>query len=245
MGISTGMVAFKLAYQASPIILSGGVAQNMPGGILPLIVLTQGIAFSLSLLSGGNIDIDNYWANFEPLPGATLIRNKFGLYPFANQTVAANAVISDVVNVSMLMKVPASAAGGYLTKLAVMTALVATLQQHSISGGTYTIATPSYFFTNCLLAELRDVSPAVSKQTQIAWQWDFIQPLLTQNSAQNAQNSLMSRLTNGGILQSQDGGSLGDLATANSPQSGATTAISPAAASTPASSVSTIYPSNN
>ena len=50
MGISPGMVAFRLAYQVSPILLQGGVvAQFMPGGLLPLGALTQGIDLTFGL----------------------------------------------------------------------------------------------------------------------------------------------------------------------------------------------------
>ena len=240
--ISFGQVLFQLAYQASPIILTNGIATYMPGGMLPVVVLTQSIAFAFGLLSGGDIGIDEYWANFMPMPGTTLVEQRFGKYPFANQAVAANAVIADPLHVSMLMLVPASDAGGYLTKLAVMQALTATIKQHNASGGTYTVLTPSYYYTNCLLQNIRDVSPQMSKQPQTAWQWDFEQPLLTLQDAIAAQNSLMSKLTNGLPMIGQDPAGWSSQATVGDPSSMAGAAVSPSVAASPGAIVSSPIP---
>lgn len=234
MGISTGQVAFQLAFQASPIVLTGGVATNFPGGALPIMVLVNASAFALGLLSGADPSPNGYWANFQPLSGSTLIAQRFGKYPYANQAVAANAVIADPTNVSMLMLVPASAAGGYLTKLAIMTALVATLKQHNGSGGTYTIATPSYFYTNCLMASVRDVTAAQSKQVQVAYQFDFEIPLLTLQDAQAAQNSLMGKISGGLPLVGQDPSSWAAQTSVGLPPSLATSAVSPISTNTAA-----------
>jgi hypothetical protein len=208
----------------------------MPGNLLPLIALTQGIDFVLGILAGGNVGTDDYFANFQPLAGSLLINQRVATYPSANQAIAANATIAEPLTVPMLMFVPASAAGGYLTKLAVMTALQATLAQHNASGGTYTVATPSYFYTNCLMTSLRDVTPAASKQAQIAYQFDFFVPLLTLQSIQNAQNSLMAKISGGLPLQGQDGAQFGSQAAVGSQGSGATPSISPPTAGSPASS---------
>lgn len=234
MAYSAGMIGFKTAYQTSPIVLTGGIAQFMPGGVLPLLALTQGLSFTLGLLAGGNVGVDDYFANFEPLPGSSLIRQKVGVYPFANLAVAGNATITEPLNISLLMTVPASAAGGYLTKSAIMSALQATLAQHNAAGGTFAVATPAYYYTTCILTDLRDVTPAQSKQVQMAYQWDFYIPLLTLESLLSVQNSLLNAITNGLPLQSQDGSAFSSLATVGSPPSGATAAISPATAGTPA-----------
>lgn len=189
---------WKLAFQLSPIILTNGLATNMPGGMLPIIALTESLNFTEGLLSGAqNISLDDFFANFEPLPGATLIDQDFGEYPFANQAVAANAVIANPLEVSLRMICPVRNPAGYPVKLATMIALKTALAQHNGSGGTYTIATPSQFYTNCLMKNMRDISTGESKQTQFIWQMDFRQPLLTLQSAQQAQNSLLSKLTGG------------------------------------------------
>ena len=237
MSFSAGMAAYKMAFQLSPIILTGGVANLIPGGMLPIISLTEGLNFTTGLLSGGSesLELDNFFANFEPLPGASLIKNQLGEYPFANQTVAANAIIADPLTVSLLMYCPARGVAGYGAKLATMMALKATLSQHTNSAiaekadiskatavkaldtviasisatlragdkvtlvgfGTFTVATPSYFYTNCVLLDLVDVSSSQSKQPQMAWRWDFRQPLLTEAQAAQAQNSLMSKISGG------------------------------------------------
>lgn len=203
---SLAQAAFKLAYQLCPVFLTNGIATNMPGGALPIIALTQGQDFVFGLLTGSSdiTNTDNYFANFEPLPGATLIDQQIATYPFANQTTAANAVITQPLTVSLLMKSPARAfPNGYVLKLATMTALQATLLQHNATGGTYTIATPSVFYTNCLMRAMADVSTGETKQTQVTWRMDFMQPLLTLQQAEQAQNNLMSKLTNGTQIQGQ------------------------------------------
>jgi hypothetical protein len=234
MGISTGLILFKTTYQTSPIMLVGGVAQNMPGGALPILSLLQSQDFAFGLLGPSDIDIDDYFANFQPLPGSTLLSQRIGHYTFANQAVAANAVIVEPLNISLVMLVPASAAGGYLTKLATITALQNTLYQHNTTGGTYTIATPSFYYTSCLMTEMRDISPALSKQAQIAYQFSFEQPLLTLQQAQQVQNSLLSKMTAGVAVQGQDPSQYNAQTTVGNQISGATPAVVPSAASAPA-----------
>jgi hypothetical protein len=191
-------VSWKLAFQLSPIILTGGIATGL-GGALPIVALTEGANFVTSLLTGGvNIDLDGFFANYQPLAGSSLIRQQVGMYPFANQTVAANAVIAQPLNVSMAMTCPAgNASGGYPLKLVIMTALQNSLQLHNSTGGLYTVITPSYIYTNCILTDMIDVSGGDSKQSQYMWQLNFIQPLVTIQSAQTALNGLMQKLSDG------------------------------------------------
>lgn len=236
MSISAGSIAFKLAYELSPIILVNGIASNIPFQMLPIISITESINFATGLLSGSvDIDLDRYFAHFQPLPGATMIDQQIAMYPFLNQAVAANAVVSQPLQVSMLMHCPAQTSMGYLTKLATMTALQATLAQHNASGGTYTIITPSYFYTNCLMTGMRDVSSGETQQTQVSWQLDFVQPLLTLQQAQQAQSSMMNQLTNGTQIVGQP--SYSGLAQASGQASVGSGAIIPAATGTPGSAV--------
>ncbi len=198
MSISAGMAAFRLSFQLSPIIFTGGIAAAMPGGMIPIVLITQSLSFAQGILSGAeDIDLDNFFANFTPLPGSTLIDQQIGKYPFANQQIAANAVIRQPLVISMRMICPARGEAGYAVKLATMIALQAAFQLHNASGGTYTIATPSFFYTNCVMLGVRDTSNNASEQVQNTYQIDFEQPLLTLQDAQNAQNNLMSQLTNG------------------------------------------------
>ena len=132
---------FKLAYEISPIILTGGIAKRS-GNYLPIVAITEVANFTLSLLNGKNpLSLDNFFAHFKPVSGSTLIDNEIGDYPFANQSVAANAIIARPKKISMLMQCPAKGAGAYTSKLATFTALKEVLDSHNQSGGTYIVAT--------------------------------------------------------------------------------------------------------
>jgi hypothetical protein len=195
---SPGQVAFNLSYVISPIILTGGIASWIPGGMLPIVSITQALDFVDGLLSGAvNLDLDRFFAHFHPLPGSTLIDQSIAKYPFANQTVAANAVIRNPKTISMKMICPAPHEGGYALKSATMLALQAALEQHNASGGTYTIATPSYFYTNCVFLRMTDTSETRSLQAQNTYTLDFEQPLLTLQAAFAAQNNLMQKVSSG------------------------------------------------
>lgn len=197
--MNPGLAAFKLSFNISPIILTGGVAGLIPGGMLPIISITEALNFGIGLLGGGgeDIDLDSFFCYFQPLGGSTFIDQQIGQYPFANQAVAANATIAQPLTVSMEMICPVREAFGYASKLATMTALQNTLAQHNASGGTYTVATPSRFYDNCILLRMVDTSGGNSKQAQERWRLDFVQPLLTLQQAEQAQNSLMGKISAG------------------------------------------------
>jgi hypothetical protein len=199
MGISAGLAAFKLSFTLSPIIFQGGIAQNIPGGMLPVVAITQALSFVDGLLSGGDelTDLDDFFASFIPIAGASLLEQQIGKYPFANQAVAANAVIAQPTNISLRMICPVKDPSGYAAKLATMMALQAVIKQHNASGGTYIVATPSFLYTNAVFLRLVDVSGSDDAQAQNTWQWDFELPLLTLQDAQNAQNNLMSMISGG------------------------------------------------
>lgn len=229
-----GRIAWTLAFQASPILLTRGIAQNVPGGILPIIALTD----PTTLLSGGISDPDQFFAQFHVLPGGTIVSQQIAKYTMANQAVAANATIQDGQSVSILMKCPArpqsnallsgtlgalggatigtvlgtgsasglvagalQGLGGYVGKLAVITSLAKSISQHNALGGTYSVVTPSYIYTDCVLSVIQDVSPELStqqQQVQYMWRWDFYQPLvLTQAAATNSLNSIMQKIKQG------------------------------------------------
>lgn len=218
-----GETAFKLAFVISPIVFVGGIAQNIPGGILPLGLVSGALSFAGGLLSGGVIDsLDDIYPQFQPIPGGTLAEYDLGRYPFANQAVAANATIAQPLVIAMKMFWPAQPRiGGYGSKLLGMMALQSAITQHGSNGGTYTVLTPSYFYTNLILKRLSDITSGQSKQPQSEWQWEFEQPLLTLEAAQNVQNSLMSKLTGGGQIDDQPAWSSPSniTGTANSAQS--------------------------
>ena len=217
---------FRNSYVISPIILTYGIASNVDGGMLPITTL---------LGDDGGDDPDNFFAQFQPLPDTTLLENQFGEYPFANQAVAANAVITQPLRISLRMISPVRNPGGYSDKLSRMTNLKSQLDQHTNSGGTYTVATPSFLFTNCLLISLRDVSGQNdSKQAQTAWQWDFRKPLLSQEDAAAAQNTMMNKISGGVPITKNDDGSISQ----SGPQ--LTTGAPPTLSSTDSSSGSAV-----
>lgn len=230
-----GLLAFKLSFEISPIIFVGGAVNDIPGSVLPIIALTEAADFVTGLLSGNiNSDLDSYFAHFYPLPGGKLANNSIGEYPFANQQVAANAIIANPLNISMRMVCPAKGENGYALKLATMIALQAVVAKHTNSGGTFTVATPSYFYTNLVLLGLTDVTPSAPKQPQSEWQWDFAQPLLTQAAANAAQNAMMSKLSAG--LPST-GATSGVANTVGDPNTLATSQLTPVASNTGGTSV--------
>lgn len=195
---SAGLVAADLAYRCSPIFLTGGIANETIGGIMPMLLLTESLGFANSILTGDlPRSTDDFFAHFFPLPGASLISNTVGMYPFANQTVAANALITEPLNLSMQMLCPPRGSGSYVTKMTTLSALQAALYKHNAMGGLYTVLTPGYIYTNMIMTAFRDASPQPDRLPQTAFQIDFMRPLTQQSEAQQIQSTLMSKLTNG------------------------------------------------
>jgi len=188
---------FKLAYEISPIILTNGIA-SVSGNYLPIIALTEPLNFGFNILNGANaLDFNNFFGHFKPMTGSTLIDNDVAMYPFANSSIAANAIIAKPKRISMMMLCPANRSGGLTNKLITFTALKRALDAHNQSGGTYIVATPSFIYTDCILTSLTDASGQDSHQVQNAYQFDFIQPLTTLNQAEQVLNSLMGKISRG------------------------------------------------
>lgn len=192
---SAGRIAFDMTFEISPIILVGGIAGAVPGAAVPILnYLQPGIFPSLIDSGGGDLTLDQFFAHFRPLPGSTLAENLIGEYPFANQTVAANAIIIQPLHVSLLMVCPVNPPNTYAQKYSIMTALQATLAQHDIMGGLYTVATPSFIYQNCIRLRLVEVSRGESQQPQTTWQWDFRQPLVAVQGVQQTYNNMMGKI---------------------------------------------------
>jgi hypothetical protein len=189
---------YDLAFQVSPIILVGGIAANTLGGMLPIIALGGQVAAAVQGALSGGVNTDAFFARYVPVPGSTLINQAIATYPFANQATAANATIQQPLAISLRMIAPVKDTAGYLTKLAIWTSLQNSLVAHNAAGGSYTVATPWFIYTNCLLQTITDTTGGDGKQQQIMAQWDFAQPLTTQMQAASAYNSLMSKLSSGG-----------------------------------------------
>lgn len=190
--------AYDLAFQISPIVLFGGL---YPGG-MPIVGLTGELAgLAQNVLTGainGKAPSSNdFFARFLVQPGGTLINNSLGRYPFANQQVAANAIIQQPLSLSMRMTCPAKGTGYYLTKTAILMSLVQTLQQHCAAGGWFSVATPAYLYTNGILLGMTDITPSNTKNPQTEFQLDFEFPLISQDQASSALSTLFGKVAAG------------------------------------------------
>jgi hypothetical protein len=191
MALSAGLVAYKLAFELSPIILVGGFAEFMPYQVLPIILATEAVNFPLGVLTTGRLpSLDDTFASFQVMPGSTLIEQEIAKYPFANQTVAANATIQQPLRIAYQMTAPARGRLGMWTKLAKIMLLQNILERHNLTGGTYSLITPAFIYTNCVMKSMRDSSSGVTKQVQNQWVLEFEKPLLTVDDALTQQNRL-------------------------------------------------------
>ena len=118
-------------------------------------------------------------------------------YPFANQTVAANALLAQPLRVSLMMDAPVNENTGAMTKLVTLSALQAVLQAHANLGGTYIVATPSIIYNNCILKTVKDNSSGNDPLPQRSWLWDFEQPLITTDDADRAVTNFLKRIDAG------------------------------------------------
>lgn len=195
---------YKLGFEISPIILTDGLASAIYGGMLPIVALTQTSSFISALLSGDSVttNLDQYFCHFRASAGGTIIDYESGKYPFANQTVAANSLIAQPLRIPMTMSAPMNSQNTALSKLTTLSALQAALQAHANLGGTYTVATPAGFYSNCLLLSVRDITPTGEKTPQSSWQWDFEKPLVSATDAAGAVNSMLAKIDAGTQLNS-------------------------------------------
>lgn len=238
--MALGKSIFRLGYEISPIILTGGIASLIPGGMLPIVAITEASALLFRVLNGdSDLSLENFFAHYVPMPGSTLANNAIGNYPFANQVVAANAMIAQPLGVSLRMHCPVRKPGGYTNKLITFTALKETLAAHMARGGTFIVATPACIYTDCVLLSLRDISGAESKQAQHTWQWDFQKPLLALSDAQQVYNSLLEKVASGVPTGAQPSWS-GAVTSAGSTLSGAAASVVDAAKNLFGTSVSSI-----
>ena len=189
--------AFKLAFEISPIFLVDGIAASIPGGAMPIAVLTEGVSIVDGLLHG---EISGQSAAFTPMAGTKLIQQDIGNLNFFNMVTAANSVVNRSNRVIMQMIRPASTkGGGYAAKGITFTALKLALDKHNQSGGYYVVMTPSFIYTGCLLRTMIDVSgfSEQNKQVQHTWQLEFEQPLLSISQVDAALGNLMSKFESG------------------------------------------------
>jgi hypothetical protein len=201
--ITTGnSTAFTLAYEWSPIIMTDGIFSWSPLGF-PIIAVTQALAsagtVNASILSGGNIaPFKQPLFTWRPMPGSTLWESEVAEFPFYTNQIAANAQVQRPLRVSMLGHCPAGGGTPWVIKIATMTALQKVIQAHINAGGTFTVLTPSYVYTGCLLVNFQDVSAGETNQSQVSWQMDFMQPLITFPNVGGALSTFMTTIANGG-----------------------------------------------
>ncbi|WP_336284219.1 hypothetical protein [Citrobacter arsenatis] len=190
---------YELAFEVSPILLVDGIASNIPGGILPIAVITEGLSIANGLLQG-KIGA-NPSTRFIPQPGTTLVQQDVAGINFYNQIAAANAVVSKPNRVVMQMLRPVSTASlkGYGNKLMTFTALKMALDMHNQSGGTYTVLTPGFIYAGCLFKSMVDNSglSGQNKQAQYSWLIEFEQPLLSISELDTRLGNLMSKFEAG------------------------------------------------
>lgn len=189
---------YQLLYQITPIFLTNGIAQNQAGNILPIMTILNPAAFDV-LFQGASstFNMDNFFAIFQPAPGGSLVKQQIAEYPFANLNVAANAIIRDAIDVSMIMMTPMKTPNAWAVKNATMTALKATLDTHNNLGGTYTVFTPAFTYYDMVMIDLIDISTSASPLPQNTWRWDFRKPLVTLADIIAAENNLYSKITAG------------------------------------------------
>ncbi|HAW3351293.1 TPA: hypothetical protein ACGSHR_002881 [Escherichia coli] len=190
---------YRLGFEISPVILCNGIAESIPGGMLPIVAITQSASFVTGILTGSIAltDLDKYFCHWRPVQGGTMVDYDIAKYPFANQTVAANALLAQPLKISMLMDAPVNENTGAMTKLVTLSSLQAVLQAHANLGGTFIVATPSLIYSNCILRTVKDATGSNEALPQRSWIWDFEQPLISESAASQAINSFVSKIDGG------------------------------------------------
>jgi len=185
----------QLTFQVCPIVLSGGIASQIPGGMLAMLQLFVGTGINSLGLPFDIGDLDDAFGAFNVMPGGTLVNQQIAKYPFANQWVAANATIREPLTLSVIMDAPMRGPNAWIIKQVIMTSLKATLEKHNNAGGTYTVMTPAYMYDNLIMTALTDNSRGNNSLPQNAWRFDFERPLVALADLEGAQNQLMSKIS--------------------------------------------------
>jgi hypothetical protein len=194
---------WQLKYVVSPLILTGGISTSAPNGALPFLAFSNPAAYGTLTgalgAAGINATLDDAFGAFTVAPGGTLINQSIPKYPLATMQVAANATLFEPLNISLIWETPMRGSGAWSNKIATMSALQATLAQHNAAGGTYTVLTPAFKYTNLIMLSLTDASRGQSPLPQNAWRFDFERPLIVQQETtfSGAQSQLMNAITNG------------------------------------------------
>jgi len=195
---TSNFASFQKLYEIAPIMLVGGIASGLPDSMMNILQLTEGD-------QNANYDDPNqYFAHYKVLSGSSLQDWGIAEYPFASMIMAANAVIKNPLKVSLLMACPAQTKvpTNLIQRQATINRLKSSLDDHISQGGYFIVSTPGFTYSNCLLTALHDITNPTEKQVQFLYQWDFVQPLITQSQAQITLNALYNKLDKG--LPTQD-----------------------------------------
>jgi len=219
---------FQLSYQVCPIVLVSGIAGT---GVLPIANLLNPSGASSTLrtsssggtgiVTAGNAPDAFAFGSFRVLPGGLLMDNDNAKYPLATMSVAANAIITNPLRVSVEMVTPASADVTLSQRLSVFTSLKNVLDNHIAAGGYFNVATPAFIYTGCLLLNLVDASDVPDgAQTQTRWVWNFEKPLITLQQADAVVNNAMDKISGQTYNPGSPPGSLPLLTSVSNPTIG-------------------------
>lgn len=193
---------YKLAFEVSPILLTGGIAE-LAGGVWPIIAITEGLNIGVNALIGNfsGITEGTPFISYKPNAGGTVMQNTVGMYPFLNQTTAANTLITEPLQISLTAYCPTDDTKKPFDRLVKFSTLINALNYHNNNGGLYTILTPSYVYKDCVLTNIVDIQSGSedTHQVQAIWRFDFVKPLISADQSKQVLSNFMSKATGGNI----------------------------------------------
>lgn len=188
---------WKRLFQVAPIVLVNGIANRTSQNMLSFLALAMPGIF-IDPTNASYTDLDNAFGAFNVYPGGTLCAQTVPMYPLADMTMAANAIVRDPNQISLIWETPMRGQNAWSNKLTTFINLKMMLDTHNNSGGLYYIMTPAYFYDNCILVALTDNSRAGNSLPQNAWRFDFIRPqIVQQDQAFSSQSRLMQKISGG------------------------------------------------
>lgn len=196
-----GLTIYRGLYEISPVYLVGGIAEKIPGGVLPIAALTEALSAGGSILTGNFgdvVDFDRYFAHWSPVYGSQWLSYDVASYPMFSQQEAANSIVKNPLNISLMMDCPAQKTGGLITKALTLEVLRSTLAYHVDNGGYFNIFQFGFTALNCLLLGMESVENQ-SKQDHVSFIFNFRQQLLTRQDAQKLSDKVQNM--NSGLPQ--------------------------------------------
>lgn len=181
---------WRMQYEFAPILLKDGIADGYPEKVMSILQLTQ--------QNGYPFDDSGYFGYFSFTNGGTFMQNTVAQYPFANQYTAANSIVRQPNNISLLMTCPARSNMPIDKRQSIFQSLIASLDRHIALGGMFVVYTPMAIMQNCLLLAMRDSSTGENAVLQNGIIFDFTQPqIMTDEDAQKATNATMDKINKG------------------------------------------------